>query len=152
MQCTSDISQGTLVIVLGVIGIVAFGSFNSGLTTEMSLERLKTLWARPGWIVFFVFMAISIAVTYLVVGHLDAILVARSELTEDPPLTPPGPLAGAWARGRYHWTKLNRTVRDKLTERTNHKGDNQLAWVLGVGWSCCGGLLAGACLVFAKAW
>jgi len=29
--------------------------------------------------------------------------------------------------------------------------DKQIAWTLGIGWACCGGGLAGMCLVFAKA-
>ncbi len=32
------------------------------------------------------------------------------------------------------------------------KDDKTLAWTLGIGWACCGGGLAGGCLVFAKAW
>ena len=31
------------------------------------------------------------------------------------------------------------------------KDDKQVAWTLGIGWACCGGGLAGGCLVFAKA-
>lgn len=118
----------------------------------VSLDRLKMLWARPGWIVFFILMAISIFVTFLSCHHLDAILAARSDLQDEPGLVLPGPLAGAWARGKFQWRKYNRSFRAYLMGKTVSKSDSQLAWILGVGWSCCGGLLAGACLVFAKAW
>jgi len=33
---------------------------------------------------------------------------------------------------------------------TAPKDDKQIAWTLGIGWACCGGGLAGGCLVFAK--
>ncbi|KAF8897042.1 hypothetical protein CPB84DRAFT_1781404 [Gymnopilus junonius] len=40
---------------------------------------------------------------------------------------------------------------DRLEEWAAPKDDKQVAWTLGIGWACCGGGLAGGCLVFAKA-
>lgn len=42
-------------------------------------------------------------------------------------------------------------VKEKLEMWTAPQDDKQVAWVLGIGWACCGGGLAGGCLVFAKA-
>jgi len=48
----------------------------------------------------------------------------------------------AWS---MHWS------RNTLDNWTAAKDDKYVAWMLGLGWSCTGGALAGACLVFAKA-
>jgi len=42
-------------------------------------------------------------------------------------------------------------VKLKLEAWTAAHDDMQIAWTLGIGWACCGGGLAGMCLVFAKA-
>ena len=42
-------------------------------------------------------------------------------------------------------------VTDRLEIWAAPKDDKQVAWTLGIGWACCGGGLAGGCLVFAKA-
>lgn len=42
-------------------------------------------------------------------------------------------------------------VTEWLEAWTAPKDDKQIAWTLGIGWACCGGGLAGGCLVFAKA-
>lgn len=42
-------------------------------------------------------------------------------------------------------------VKEKLEAWTAAKDDKTIAWTLGIGWACCGGGLAGGCLVFAKA-
>ena len=38
-------SQGTIIVIIGVIGIVAFGSINSGLATETDANHLTELWS-----------------------------------------------------------------------------------------------------------
>ena len=40
---------------------------------------------------------------------------------------------------------------EKLEIWTGPMDDGQIAWILGIGWACCGGGLAGGCLVFTKA-
>lgn len=146
---------GTVVVVAGVIGIVAFGSVNSGLHPNMDLDRLKTMWSRPGWLVYFVLMALGIIIVYIGTSQLDAIWVARGDLQALPTSrTAPPPVkadAGWWAstKGKFghalHWMK------EKLDNWTAAKDDKYVAWMLGIGWSCVGGALAGGCLIFAKA-
>ncbi|KAG9004991.1 hypothetical protein FRB90_010628 [Tulasnella sp. 427] len=146
---------GTVVVVAGVIGIVAFGSVNSGLHPDMDLDRLKTIWSRPGWLGYFVLMALGIIIVYIGTSQLDAIWVARADLQALPTSrTGPPPVkndAGWWASTKakidhaLHWTK------EKLDTWTAAKDDKYIAWMLGIGWSCVGGALAGGCLIFAKA-
>lgn len=49
------------------------------------------------------------------------------------------------------WDMLISFVTDQLELWAAPKDDKQVAWTLGIGWACCGGGLAGGCLVFAKA-
>lgn len=49
------------------------------------------------------------------------------------------------------WDALITFVTDQLEAWVAPKDDTQIAWTLGIGWACCGGGLAGGCLVFAKA-
>lgn len=134
-----------------MIGIVAFGSVNSGLHPNMDLDRLKTMWSRPGWLVYFVLMALGIIIVYIGTSQLDAIWVARGDLQALPTSrTAPPPVkadAGWWAstKGKFghalHWMK------EKLDNWTAAKDDKYVAWMLGIGWSCVGGALAGGCLI-----
>jgi hypothetical protein len=49
------------------------------------------------------------------------------------------------------WQILMMYITGWLEVWTGPKDDKQIAWTLGIGWACCGGGLAGGCLVFAKA-
>jgi hypothetical protein len=52
---------------------------------------------------------------------------------------------------KYFWDAMITFVTDRLEFWAAPKDDKQVAWTLGIGWACCGGGLAGGCLVFAKA-
>lgn len=52
---------------------------------------------------------------------------------------------------RETWASFTRKVTELLETWSAPKDDKQVAWTLGIGWACCGGGLAGGCLVFAKA-
>ncbi|KAF8493638.1 hypothetical protein JB92DRAFT_2998388 [Gautieria morchelliformis] len=156
---TSTDIYGTVIIVFGVIGIVLFGSINSGLENEMDIARLSALWARAGWLAFFLLMSVTLSVLYICTSQLDAVLSARSDLDlPSEPFAasgsgarqqPPGPVSylGAVAL-KYNATLV--WIREWIEHWTAAKGDKQIAWTLGIGWACCGGGLAGGCLVFAK--
>ena len=143
-------------VIFGVIGIVAFGSINSGLAEETDAERLAFLWRRGGWLGFFFLMAASLVSTYIFTNELDAVLAARADLSAEP-------FASISARRRLpdnakFFTKVKfyvgstfLWVKQKLEAWTTGHDDTQIAWTLGIGWACCGGGLAGMCLVFAKA-
>ena len=144
-------------VVLGVIGIVGFGSINSGLETEMDLNRLKTLWGRAGWLGYFFLMSSALIVVYIGASQLDQVLTARSELNVLPTSTTPSGRStgrdnvGFFATNMVRWEQAMHFLREKLEVWTGARDDRYVAWTLGVGWSCIGGGLAGACLIFAKA-
>jgi hypothetical protein len=141
---------------LGVIGIVAFGSINSGLASETDVGRITYLWRRGGWLGYFFFMSFALICVLIFTYSLDAVLVARSDLSAEPfsgmgsrRVAPPK--TGIFARVKSMWQRLMAWVQEKLEIWTAAKDDKQIAWTLGIGWACCGGGLAGGCLVFAKA-
>ena len=139
-----------------MIGIVAFGSINSGLDEETDAKRLTYLWRRGGWIGYFFLMTISLVSTYIFTNELDAVLAARADLSAEP-------FSSISARRRHPEdanliTKVKfyiesglLWVKQQLEAWTAAHDDTQIAWTLGIGWACCGGGLAGMCLVFAKA-
>jgi len=111
----------------------------------------------------------------LFTSRLDHILTARAELAAVPfSAARPGPgpglpapntslrvggrrrsifgvVVGFFVAVKSGWDALINFVTDRLEEWAAPKDDKQVAWTLGIGWACCGGGLAGGCLVFAKA-
>ena len=94
---------------------------------------------------------------YVFTSQLDQVLVARGDLTAEPfagmrtragGLVTPPTLAGKVVA---FWDNAMMWTREKLELWTAPHDDKRIAWTLGIGWACCGGGLAGACLVFAKA-
>lgn len=151
--------KGTVIVVLGVIGIVAFGSINSGLATETDVTRLTYLWRRGGWLGYFICMTLALLLLLIFTSKLDAILAERADLSlpsNDPGrnisrATQPGKDLSKLKRAKSIWTQAMQLVKNLLESWSGPQDDKQVAWTLGIGWACCGGGLAGGCLVFAKA-
>jgi magnesium transporter len=144
-------------VVFGVVGIVAFGTINSGLSSETDVDHITYLWRRGGWLGFFFTMAFALIVLLIFTSSLDAILAARSDLSSVPfsgmsaregPKSHP---TGYWRKARAAWNAVMMWIMEKLETWSAPKDDKTVAWTLGIGWACCGGGLAGGCLVFAKA-
>lgn len=156
--------QGTIVVVCGVVGIVAFGSINSGLTSEIDAARLSALWGRAGWLAYLFAMTFALILLLIFITRLEGVLSARNEITpgsEDsssPKLVVGtscwdslGVVGRAVIALRSYWRKAMVWTTEKLEVWAGPKPDKQVAWTLGIGWACGGGGLAGGCLVFAKA-
>ncbi|KAF7315613.1 hypothetical protein MIND_00076700 [Mycena indigotica] len=157
-QVTSADIYGTIVVVLGVIGIVAFGSINSGLGTETDVDHLTRLWRRGPWLGYFFMMSLALIVLLIATYKLDALLAARSELDADPRPSKRHQISRgrnvvvrAWQTVLGLWELGMGMLSEWLEWWTGPKDDTTIAWTLGIGWSCCGGGLAGGCLVFSKA-
>ncbi|KAG9316364.1 hypothetical protein JVU11DRAFT_2397 [Chiua virens] len=147
---------GTIIVVIGVVGIVAFGGINSGLSSETNVDHLTVLWRRSGWLAFFFAMSIALLMVLKFTFSLDAVLAARSDITSEPftgmssrRSFPPSNTFLDKVKNAY--TALSLWIKEKLEIWTASKDDTQIAWTLGIGWACCGGGFAGVCLVFAKA-
>ncbi|KAJ3840113.1 hypothetical protein F5878DRAFT_580615 [Lentinula raphanica] len=159
---TSTDIYGTIIVVLGVIGIVAFGSINSGLAAETDVAHLTYLWRRGGWLAFFFFMSFALIFLLLSTSKLDAILVARSEIAAVPlsaarpstsatPRTEENILIVVARKIKIAWVYAMTRLSDYLEQWNAAKDDKTIAWSLGIAWACAGGGLAGGTLVFAKA-
>jgi len=145
-----------MIVVIGVIGIVAFGDINSGLSTETNVDHLTALWRRGGWLGFFFCMSFALISVLIFTDSLDAVLAARSDLDSEPftgmgARTSPTSSTTFLGKVKNNWNSWMLWVKEKLEMWTASQDDKQVAWVLGIGWACCGGGLAGGCLVFAKA-
>lgn len=139
-----------------MIGIVAFGTINSGLSAETDVAHITYLWRRGGWLGFFFFMAFALIFLFIFTSSLDAVLAARSDLSSEPFSGMSGRIpkpagAGFFGKAKAGWSKAMMWVKENLEVWTAPKDDKTVAWTLGIGWACCGGGLAGGCLVFAKA-
>ncbi|KAL0574964.1 hypothetical protein V5O48_007009 [Marasmius crinis-equi] len=159
---TSTDIYGTVIVILGVIGIVAFGSINSGLASETDVAHLTYLWRRGGWLAFFFFMSFALLLLLLFTSKLDAVLTARSDISSVPFAGYPGSTrdgnssavngsGGIWSKVKRLWEWISISISQLLETWTAPKDDKAIAWTLGIGWACCGGGLAGGTLVFAKA-
>jgi hypothetical protein len=148
-------AQGTVVVILGVVGIVAFGSWNSGLIPLADAARLATLWTRAGWLAFFLVAACTLVGVYVFVATLEAVLAARTDL-HGVPFAARRRASPARARSWIRRTKdrvdgWGDALGARLETWTADRPDAHVAWTLGIGWACAGGGLAGFTLVFAKA-
>ncbi|KAH9830710.1 uncharacterized protein C8Q71DRAFT_716260 [Rhodofomes roseus] len=148
---------GTIIVILGVIGIVAFGSINSGLGEETSAKHLTYLWTRGNWLSFFFFMAFALIIVCMFVSQLEQVLTARGDINAEPFAGMSSRRSGGPAPVGFYRRTMGAIetammwVREKLELWTAPQDDKRVAWTLGIGWACCGGGLAGGCLVFAKA-
>jgi hypothetical protein len=148
--------QGTVVVIVGVVGIVAFGSINTGLSTETSAEHLAALWSRSGWLIYFIVMTLALTCLYVFTSQLELVLNSRSDLSAQPFAGMSGrmsiPAAGGFFSKLFAWYRWVMVwIAEHLETWTAGKDDKVIAWTLGIGWACGGGGMAGECLVFAKA-
>ncbi|KAL0072423.1 hypothetical protein AAF712_000186 [Marasmius tenuissimus] len=157
---TSTDIYGTIIVILGVVGIVAFGSINSGLASETDVVHLTYLWRRSGWLFYFFFMSFALLLLLLFTSKLDAVLAARSDISAVPFAAYPNSVRndantasvnGPWVKVKRSWGWASIKISQLLETWTGPKDDKAIAWTLGIGWACCGGGLAGGTLVFAKA-
>jgi len=124
-----------------------------------SLALLSHLWARPGWISYFILITSAIIIQYISNTQLEAVYHARSERITAVPSnsirssrrTSSGRVNMAWTRLSEAWGRGQNALRELMERWTENKGDKTVAWILGIGWACNGGAMAGGSLVFAKA-
>lgn len=101
-------------------------------------------------------MAFALIFLFLFTSQLDAVLTARSDLSAVPFASMDMGSARIHSKNILRkvmsvWTIFMHRIRSYLEAWTASHDDKRIAWTLGIGWACCGGGLAGGCLVFAKA-
>ena len=101
-------------------------------------------------------MAFALILLFFFVSQLEQVLNARGDLTAAP-FSGMGarretlPSVGIMGTVVAMLDAVMMWLKEKLELWTASQDDKRLAWTLGIGWACCGGGLAGGCLVFAKA-
>lgn len=141
----------------------------------MDVVHLTYLWRRIGWLGYFFAMTAALLVLLLLISRLDLILSTRSDISAPALVRPTSDMATGlpepntsltFGRGNKSfsnrildifaftkgtWEKMIVFITQYLNTWAAPKDDKYIAWTLGIGWACCGGGLAGGCLVFAKA-
>ena len=141
----------------------------------MDVVHLTYLWRRLGWLGYFFAMTAVLLVLLILISRLDLILTTRGDISAPSLVGPPNGAANGLPEpntsltlGQGNKSFFNRVLQffsfikaaweKMITFVTKHleawaapRDDKYIAWTLGIGWACCGGGLAGGCLVFAKA-
>lgn len=107
-------------------------------------------------------MTLAIVIQYISNTQLEAVYLARSELSvlpsssapwprRSPATAPTGRIKAIWHTVARAWGRAMSKLRELMENWTASKDDKTIAWTLGIGWACNGGAMAGGSLVFAKA-
>lgn len=160
---------GTLVIVLGVIGVVVFG--NQRAETEfdqeanLDLDLLKKIWGRGDWIIYFTVLEATTLAFWWVSSIVNEVTMERvnderGEAERDPTegmvgrggrreAIPEG-VKGMWVRFLRAKKFARRTIKGWIEGWSQSKADMTIRKAGGLSWAITGGVLAGTTLILAK--
>lgn len=98
-------------------------------------------------------MSFALIVLYIFTSQLDQILASRSDLSSQPFAGMRARASGTTFRSKVlaRWENMLGWTGERIEAWSAPHDDKRVAWTLGILWACCGGVLAGGCLVFAKA-
>ncbi|KAK4703698.1 magnesium transporter, partial [Phenoliferia sp. Uapishka_3] len=156
---------GTVIIVLGVVGVVLFGNHRQATDfdkeSNLSLSLLKEIWGRGDWIAYLTVLEVTTALAFWFSSITHEVCMAR---VEDERGDAEGEremgdggrkevLVG-WRAVRGRVAKMHgrvrKTVKRQLERWSQSRPDSTIRKAAGLCWSITGGLLAGQTLVFAK--
>lgn len=144
---------GTSLIILGVVGIVGFSSFNKEQSDELNLDILKGYWSKPLWISYAIILGILTAVLYVGSEQLEQIIHMRDD--EEAPV--PRALSASPSERWYQLARLRRLnsnmktfVFRRLDQATLRWSEEKMSKNTGIFFAITGGTLASQTLVMAK--
>ncbi|EFP74617.1 uncharacterized protein PGTG_00573 [Puccinia graminis f. sp. tritici CRL 75-36-700-3] len=168
---------GTLVVILGVVGVIGFGNIRqAGIDEEanMSLSTLEALWARPAWIAHLVLLEMITAMVlwlanigYEVIEEkhkFEASRVLRDEEDTDVEMVL---RRGGGRKSRSGFMertfsflspllslqqRLRTWLKVSIERWSMSRSDQSMMKLDGLLWGCSAGLLAGQTLIFAKSY
>lgn len=148
--------QGTLLIVLGVIGIVSFGSVNDGISDMLDINVLIDLWGRVAWLLWFFFLVFVTVSVYVIGLDLEKVSVRRAdESGNKTPTSNHPPNLGHFKSLLYNCRGFFTGIRAKgfnsLENLVGSVPDASLKRLVGLVWAIEGGIMASECLILAKA-
>lgn len=166
---------GTLIIVLGVIGVVLFGNARThddafDKESNLSLSLLKEIWGRGNWIAYLTCLEVTTAWCFWMSAIVHEVCMGRVEDERgdaERNTDIEGMLGGGrrsagggegfiervkagWVRVRRGHAGLRKGVKRVVEKWAQSKPDSTIRKTAGLCWSITGGLLAGQTLVFAK--
>lgn len=148
--------QGTLLIVVGVIGIVSFGSVNDGISDMLDINVLIDLWGRLAWLLwFFVLVLVTVGV-YIIGLDLEKVSLKRADESEYKTATSSQPLNLGRIKSVFYKckgvvTSIRAKVFKSLENVVGNVEDASLKRLVGLVWAVEGGIMASECLILAKA-
>jgi len=168
---------GTLVVILGVVGVIGFGNIRqAGIDEEanMSLSTLQALWARPAWIIHLILLeTITSLVLWLAnIGYeiieekrtFETSRVSRDEEDTDVEMVlrrggGRKSRSGILARTIHFLSpllssqqNLRAWLKNSIERWSMSRADESMMKLDGLLWGCSAGLLAGQTLIFAKSY
>lgn len=168
---------GTLVVILGVVGVIGFGNIRqAGIDEEanMSLSTLQALWARPAWILHLILLeTITSLILWLAnIGYeiieekrsFETSRVSRDEEDTDVEMVlrrggGTKSHSGILARTIHLLSpllssqqKLRAWLKNSIERWSMSRADQSMMKLDGLLWGCSAGLLAGQTLIFAKSY
>lgn len=160
---------GTLVIVVGVVGVVVFGNQRAETDFDqeanLSLDLLKQIWGRCSWIVYFTVLEATTVVFWWISSivnevTMDRVLDERGEADADPTdgmvgrggrrEAAPAGWKGIWVRTLRAKKFARRTIKGWIEGWSQSKADMTIRKAGGLAWAITGGVLAGTTLILAK--
>ncbi|GAA5931386.1 hypothetical protein JCM1841_002800 [Sporobolomyces salmonicolor] len=170
---------GTIVIILGVVGVVVFGNHrlpsDFDAESNLSLTLLKQIWGRTDWIVYLVALEVSTIAVWWFSSITHQVCMARiTDERGDDERDVSGidamvgggggrrlanPYEGQGFVGRLKgWRdgvkrtqgRLRKKVRGLVERWSQSRPDTSIRKLAGLCWSVTGGMLSGQTLVLAK--
>nr|XP_019042293.1 hypothetical protein I302_08895 [Kwoniella bestiolae CBS 10118]OCF21223.1 hypothetical protein I302_08895 [Kwoniella bestiolae CBS 10118] len=129
------------------------------ICTLASGDSLNSLWSRPSWLVYFLFIVLFTTSTYLVSSLFASLLASRASFSPLPSPTLELPTSRPKSDNAIFgfFKRISRTIKGienvavrRLEGMFARTDDARLIWLQGMGWAVTGGSLAGLCLVFTK--
>ncbi|PLW23342.1 hypothetical protein PCANC_20185 [Puccinia coronata f. sp. avenae] len=173
-QITTLDALGTLVVILGVVGVIGFGNIRqAGIDEEanMSLSTLKALWARPAWIIHLIALEIitSLVLWLANIGYeiieekrtFETSRISRDEEDTDVEMvlrrgggrkSQSGLLARTLLPILSLQQKFRTWLKNSIERWSSSRADQSMMKLDGLLWGCSAGLLAGQTLIFAKSY
>ena len=155
---------GTVIIVLGVIGVVLFGNARTATDfdkeSNLSLSLLKEIWGRGDWIAYLTCLEATTALAFWFSCITHEVCMARVEDERgeegEREMGDGGRknVAIGWRayleKAQAMKGRVRRNIKGALERWSQSRPDSTIRKTAGLCWSLTGGLLAGQTLVFAK--
>ena len=148
--------QGTLLIVVGVIGIVSFGSI-AKTNDELDITLLKSLWGRSAWLFWFLFLLLTTFSVYLLAADLEKASKLRNQHDYDnsdensQANQNVSKLKLIYIKFIYYISFIRTKLYLSIEKLIMNLNDASLKKLIGLIWAIEGGIMASECLILAKA-